>query len=430
MKKMFAHDRCGLWPRCAILAGLAFASALALASGTEVELVSPAEDGIVQLVPDAQKRVMSLPTLAERINLLEADRAGSKELRHDKFWRKAKPLVLEWRQPAGGRWSAKVEIGKKRDLSDALAWYVRAGKTDAATGRKEADDKPDGGKMSYVVPRANLEIASRYFWRVTLRGVCTRFDCGPRCSCKESKKVKRSAVASFRTEDFAPRWIELEGGVHNVRDIGGRRTQDGRRVKQGMAYRGQGLNHNSVTGEAKGRNRLTVEDVEYLAGTLGIRTDLDLRGKAELADLAASPLGEGIAFVHCSGCCYKEIFSQKGKAQMAKGFRVFCKRENYPIYMHCIGGADRTGALSYVLNGVLGVDRQGLDTDWESTFYPKIPDVNPDPNFWCRESHFNDGFSKYGKDGDSWNRRIELYLLDCGVTRAEIEKFRSIMLED
>ena len=25
--------------------------------------------------------------------------------------------------------------------------------------------------------------------------------------------------------------------------------------------------------------------------------------------------------------------------------------------------------------------------------------------------------------------RIELYLLDCGITREEIEKFRSIMLE-
>ena len=82
-----------------------------------------------------------------------------------------------------------------------------------------------------------------------------------------------------------------------------------------------------------------------------------------------------------------------------------------------------------MLNGVLGVDRHELETDWESTFYPRIPDANPDPHFWCRESHFNKGFSKYGKEGDSWNRRIELYLLDCGVTQDEIKAFRSIMLE-
>ena len=37
--------------------------------------------------------------------------------------------------------------------------------------------------------------------------------------------------------------------------------------------------------------------------------------------------------------------------------------------------------------------------------------------------------SRYGADGDTWNRRIELYLLDCGVTAEEIAKFRSIMLQ-
>ena len=65
----------------------------------------------------------------------------------------------------------------------------------------------------------------------------------------------------------------------------------------------------------------------------------------------------------------------------------------------------------------------------KSTFYPRIPDANPDPNFWCRESHFANGFAKYGKEDDSWTHRIELYLLDCGVTKEEIATFREIMLE-
>ena len=142
-----------------------------------------------------------------------------------------------------------------------------------------------------------------------------------------------------------------------------------------------------------------------------------------------SPLGPGVAFIQRSSACYAGIFTSDGKKVMAENFRVFCRPENYPIYFHCIGGADRTGSLAYVLNGVLGVDRHELETDWESTFYPRIPDANPDPHFWCRESHFNKGFSKYGKEGDSWNRRIELYLLDCGVTKEEIQAFRLIMLE-
>ena len=111
---------------------------------------------------------------------------------------------------------------------------------------------------------------------------------------------------------------------------------------------------------------------------------------------------------------------------MARNFRIFCDRKNYPIYFHCIGGADRTGTLAYVLNGVLGVARHDLETDWESTFYSRPPST---PISWCREEAFNDGFSKYGREGDSWSRRIEFYLLDCGITEKEIAEFRSIMLE-
>ncbi|MBR2837675.1 MAG: tyrosine-protein phosphatase [Kiritimatiellae bacterium] len=393
-----------------------------------IELVSPTNGEVVALVPDAQKKAMAPQTLAERLKLFADDKAGSKVLRHDGYWRRARPLRLKWSVPAPGKWGAKVEIARKPDFSDARKWYVRAAEVDDVSGR-EKEGGANGGVNAYTVPYANLEVARRYFWRVSVRGRCKRFNCGPKCNCTESKSVVNSQVAMFETEDLAPRWIEIEGRVRNFRDLGGWRTQDGRRVKQGMVFRSAGLNDNSATGEAHGRNRLTVEDLKYLTGTLGIRSDLDLRSKGETADLAESPLGAGVAFVQNSSTCYDGIFREDGKKKMAINFRHFCDRRNYPVIMHCIGGADRTGSLAYVLNGVLGVSRHDIEVDWESTFYPRIPDRNPDPHFWCRESHFNDGFSKYGKEGDSWNRRIELYLLDCGVTEAEIATFRDIMIE-
>ena len=388
-----------------------------------IELLAPAKDAMVALVPDAQKKVMSLPTLEERLKLFKDDRANGKVLRHDPLWRKAKPLVLKWTYTEKERGPWKVEIGRAPDLSDARVWYVQEKKSE--NGKDAKSDR----KMRYEVPLANLEVAREYHWRVTGRYRCDKEKCKGKCTCPEAQKPIRSDISTFRTEDLAPRWIAIDGRVGNIRDLGGRRTSDGRRVKQGMAFRGQGLNHNSVTGERQGRNRLMVEDVKYFTGTLGIRTDLDLRSKGETADLSESPLGPGVTFVQRSSAHYKGIFGDHGKKIMAENFRMFCDRKNYPIYFHCIGGADRTGALAYVLNGVLGVSRHELETDWESTFYPNIPDDNPDPEFWCRESHFNNGFAKYGKEGDSWNRRIELYLLDCGVTEAEIAEFRSIMLE-
>ena len=392
--------------------------------------VSPVTGKTIQLVPDAQKKLMNMPTYKERLEFLQWDRANGKKVRHDPNWRKALPVVLEWKATAGEKGPWKILIGKKPDLSDARVWFKAVKETDKATGRESGKDQSQKNEK-YEVPYANLEINTTYYWRVCTRGYCG-WGCNPKHGCEACKKVCESEIASFKTEDFAPRWMAIEGRVGNMRDLGGRKTVDGRRVKQGMIYRGQGLNDNSATGEIRGRNRLTAADVEYMTGTLGIKTDLDQRSPGEVADMTASPLGPSVKWIHNSSSCYAGIFLEDGKKAMAKNFRVFCDPANYPIYFHCIGGADRAGSLAYTLNGILGVERHLLNTDWESTFYPTLPEMRSDykdHSFWCGEWHFDDGFAKYGDANTSWNKRIELYLLDCGVTMEEIEKFRSIMLE-
>ena len=219
--------------------------------------VSPVGGEVVARVPYAQKKVMDLATLEERIALFRQDREkGGKVIRHDQYWRKATPLTLKWRVTEGETGPWKIEIATNPDLTDPEIRYVGVKSVDPATGRET--DKDIGGLggevVSYTVPRANFEIARTYWWRVTGLGK-------PAKDQKKSQTV-RSEIASFATEDRAPRWIEIEGKVWNIRDFGGWRTTDGHRVRQGMAFRGQGLNNNSVTGERQGRNRLTVEDVK------------------------------------------------------------------------------------------------------------------------------------------------------------------------
>lgn len=58
-----------------------------------------------------------------------------------------------------------------------------------------------------------------------------------------------------------------------------------------------------------------------------------------------------------------------------------------------------------------------------------VSPVEGEPDYWCHESHLTDGIGKYGKPGDTWQRRCELYLLDCGVTAEEIARLRTILLE-
>ena len=90
-----------------------------------------------------------------------------------------------------------------------------------------------------------------------------------------------------------------------------------------------------------------------------------------------------------------------------------------------------------MLNGALGVPKEDLERDWESTFYPDVPNVvtnttgRPftDSTYWRSSTHFDDGFAKYAKAGDTLRDRICAYLRACGVTDGEIEQVREIMLE-
>lgn len=76
--------------------------------------VAPVGGKTVDMLPAAQKKVMSLPTLSERIRLFEEDKMNGDALRTGKEWRKAAPVVLKWRTTDGEKGPWKIEIGKDR----------------------------------------------------------------------------------------------------------------------------------------------------------------------------------------------------------------------------------------------------------------------------------------------------------------------------
>ena len=395
----------------------------ALFAHGKIELLSPAGGAPFQTLTDWQLKVFAGATRHERSKILK----GADKKKTHREWRRQRPLVLEWRSSGRDKYPWRIRLATNPDLSGARDFWIE--KKDAAR------EKSPDGKVStwkYTVPLANLEPGRTYYWQVWSCVKCPSYPCGftypDKCKCGKSKHGTISPVASFRTEDAAPRWIQLEGRVKNIRDIGGWKTVDGGKVRTGLVYRGQGLNDNSLVEIGCGRNRLMVEDVVFMTETLGIKTDLDLRSDREAAAMKCSPLGPGVKFIRRSSPQYGKIFSSSGRKTMAANFRVFCDRTNYPVYFHCIAGADRTGTLAYVLNGILGVAKEDLERDWESTFYPELPGADA-PGRTRSAAHFDKGFAKYGSKDDTLQRRIELYLLDAGVTPAEIETFKSIMLE-
>ena len=177
-------------------------------------------------------------------------------------------------------------------------------------------------------------------------------------------------------------------------------------------------------GMQPGKTRISDASRAVALGDLGIRSDIDLRTDGECYGMDGSPLGPEVTWFHYSSGCYRGMAEEWARKAFADVFRVFLDRGNYPIDFHCIAGQDRTGAVAFIINGLLGVEEEELYRDWEATGF-----WNPNPNF-NHERLFDKlvkVFDEY--PGDTINERIEGYVLSLGFTKDDIGTLRSIMLE-
>lgn len=178
-------------------------------------------------------------------------------------------------------------------------------------------------------------------------------------------------------------------------------------------------------GRLPGKNRLTEETLPYMLNELGIKSDIDLRSDGECYGMTGSPLGPTVTWFHYSSQAYGGMQSTEGKDAFRKVFRVFLDEKNYPIDFHCIAGQDRTGAVAFILNGLLGVKEEDLYLDWESTGYWNGSTSFNHKNLF---DHLVSGFMKK-VEGATLHEKIENYVLGLGFTKDDIEKFRAFMLE-
>lgn len=227
------------------------------------------------------------------------------------------PVYLSWMYEVQGVTDVNVLISLSQDMSNA-AYYP-----------SEVN----------AIEINNLMTGTTYYWCV--EGVV-------------NGEKYTTEVRSFRTEDTV-RLIKLSG-VGNTRDIGSWKDKNGNSMRQGLAYRGKALTDITAEGIAAARQ-------------LGIRTQLDLRSNSEFkADLVngASKLGEDVKTINIPATQYKAFLNDR---ITAKEIKVFADWSNYPIYFHCAAGADRTGSLAFLLQGLCGVEEPSLIMDYELTVY-------------------------------------------------------------
>lgn len=227
-------------------------------------------------------------------------------------------------------------------------------------------------------------------------------------------RVNGSEVFRFDTE-FSPRWILAEGMV-NIRDIGSLPTADGRRIRQGMVYRGPRF-ENTVTEQGIARLR-----------ALGIRTELDLRDEA-VGVLTQSPLGEDVGYVQLTCKGYDDFILGEGAAKCKALFEFLANPAVYPVYFHCAGGNDRTGTLAFLLEAVLGCSEETALRDYELSVLQHQEAVDMRRTRWGHLlADFLAELQKplYG-EGDYCARGLKA-LAFCGVSEQTLQAICDILL--
>lgn len=232
-----------------------------------------------------------------------------------------------------------------------------------------------------------------------------------------------SNTGSFKTAD-TPRLLSIDG-VHNVRDIGNWETDSGKRIKQGLLIRGKELDGAVGTGAGF---HLTNKGLDDMLNVLGIKYDMDLRGRDDDKD-HADALGPQVEHKYYGMVMYDQIDPNNPytKACMKDIFTDLARPDNYPIYMHCTYGTDRTGIVCYLLEALLGVAKDDCRKDY-SLSNNEI-DNKSEYNEYTYNMLWVENWIEANCEGETLKEKVEYYLVElCDVDLSDIESIRNIFL--
>ncbi len=169
----------------------------------------------------------------------------------------------------------------------------------------------------------------------------------------------------------------------------------------------------AVVDASRGKNAICLA-ISPKMKALGIKTDFDLRHTGE--DI----LGPEVQHFYYDALQYHHAFTPAGKEAVRRLFTDLADPDNYPAYLHCTYGLDRTGTMSYLLLGLLGVSDKDLHRDYElSALY----------HDWLTQEHMDLMVDMIGDlPGSNTQQRVEYFLLSTGVTKEQIESIRTIFL--
>ncbi|MBP3685947.1 MAG: tyrosine-protein phosphatase, partial [Clostridia bacterium] len=131
-------------------------------------------------------------------------------------------------------------------------------------------------------------------------------------------------------------------------------------------------------------------------------------------------LGANVTHKYYGVNSYENVFKPEEAEAMRAVFSDLAKPENYPIYLHCTYGADRTGTVCFLLEALLGVEKDDLIRDYELTALAHPATEAENLVFFLETLN--------AFPGNNLKEKTENYLRSIGVTDAEISSLREIYL--
>jgi hypothetical protein len=181
-------------------------------------------------------------------------------------------------------------------------------------------------------------------------------------------------------------------GYQNVRDLGGWPC-DGGTIKYNLLFRGGTAFDTNDADQNTWMDMLGIKHVEHL-------------------DTLTSPE---------SG--KKKNFEQAKKEISEILNRIFDNAiSGEATYFHCLDGADRTGMIAVILEGILGVSPYDIDKDYELTSFSTLRERT-------NETYCADMYILKQYPGKSFRDKCVEYLLDCGLNLDKINAFRRAVID-
>ena len=391
---------------------------------SQIELLSPSEGESFNITPTPIANYLNAETEEEQIaTISEAKKAENKNPTNYS-------VKLSWKKDGSANYT--IYLATKDDFSDAREIKVSS--------------------LSNTYEAKNLIPNATYYWKV-----------------KGTRTKDTSSVSSFKTTGSSVRLISASG-AYNIRDLGGWKAGD-KQIAYGKLYRGGLLNNFS------GYAELDEAGIKTFNEELGMKTEIDLRiTNKDDADQKKCYFDESKTYIQGQLGQYNRIIDPDSFAksngydtfgayakdnQTAAGqndgisvktlreiFKTLADEDNYPVYFHCNAGADRTGTLAFLIEGLLGVSYEDTIRDYELTSFSKFGErlrsavsedkksftdtgvySNTSSNYVAFGELHDDMVTYYGKDGGTLSDAIYNYLTGyVGVQSSEIASLKKILL--